>query len=113
MSLSHVPLERRVAYNVGILSLRFLQRGLLSLLRSGQLKILPVVLQPICKFLYLFFPRDIQDSLRIVVQAFPQEIGQSRLDFCPLQNRFGNDDDGRRLRTRQSAPDVRSLEIGS
>jgi hypothetical protein len=51
--------------------------------------------------------------LGIVVGTFPQEIRKSRLELCPFQDRSGNEEDGMRLRARQRAPDVRSLEIGS
>jgi len=52
-----------------------------------------------CKSPYLFFPRDIDDSFRIVVKAFAQKTSKSSLEFCPSQQRSGNDD-GIRLRTR-------------
>jgi hypothetical protein len=42
--------------------------------RKGNCELVyPVASQLICKFLYLFFPRDIDDSVRIVVKAVAQE----------------------------------------
>src|ERR1700687_3717037 len=44
--------------------------------------VFPVASQLICKFPYLFFPRHIDDSFRIVVKAFAQKSSKSRLEFC-------------------------------
>jgi len=47
-------------------------------------------LQFICKFLYLFFPRDIHDPFGIVEEAFAQNVGQPGFEFCPFYEGWGN-----------------------
>ena len=79
---------------------------------GGRLIIFPVAFQLTCKFPYLFFPLDIHDSPRIVVEAVVQESEKLSLEFCPFEKGSGNDDHTW-LRTRQSTPNIRSFEIGS
>jgi hypothetical protein len=47
-------------------------------------------LQFICKFLYLFFPRDIHDPFGIVEEAFAQNVGEPGFEFCPFYEGWGN-----------------------
>ena len=44
--------------------------------------VFPAASELICKFPYLFFPRDTHDSFRIVVKAFAQESSEPSLDSC-------------------------------
>jgi hypothetical protein len=44
----------------------------------------PVAPWLICKFLYLFFPRDIRDSFRIFAEAVVQKRKQLGLELCTL-----------------------------
>jgi len=50
----------------------------------GRQLVFPAASDLICKFPYLFFPRDIHDSFRIVVKAFAQERSEPGLDSCPF-----------------------------
>ena len=69
-----------------------------------------VILQFICKFPYLFFPRYIHHAFGIVVKAFARQIHKPRFEFCPFRHGPG-DCENLLLRTRQSAPAERIRTI--
>ena len=66
--------------------------------------------QFICKILYLFFPRDIDDPFGIVEEAFAQNVGESGFEFCPFREGWGNEKFFG-FGAFQSPPDERRREI--
>ncbi len=75
-----------------------------------QRALLPIAPQFICNVLYLFFPRYIHDSFRIVVKAFAQRGDESSLEAYARHVRPANGD-SEGLRARQRTPDARNSEI--
>ena len=91
-----------------------LERLSLLSLRSngpGQEKPYYLVSKIICKFLYLFFPRDIHNASCIVVKAVAQ-VYKKRSSGCAVFGEVRGDYETAMLRTRYRAPNERSREIG-
>jgi len=65
--------------------------------------IAPIASQPICKLLYLFYPRDIHNTFCIVVKAVEVGCKKPRLEFGVF-GRVREKDECVRSRSRQSAP---------